>query len=658
MKILNFYVLVIFTILFIGCNPIPADVKDVLEKAGNNRPELEKVIYHYKKVDKDDEKLRAAYFLIENMPGKFGLYYSNNDYYTQVVKQARVFLDKDSCPDFLDKYIRKYRTEAISMLPETQLTKYYDLDIINSEFLINNIDLAFQVWRNEKWASHLDFNEFCEWILPYRVENEPIQYWRKFMIDQLLPLKDSIECLEDPKIIAHKINETIAENFIFSNELGAMPKLGGIDLWNVNAGICDHRYLLVTLAMRSMGIPVSIDFTFQYGNGPGSHSWTVLLDSDKNIKSFNGGEKEIFFYHPSICPIATSDGLPITTIFRHQFEILQEQFLEDGASKTNLDNPFIREITYQYSGLPQGDITIELRKSNISKDVYLFAFGVGVNMVAVSKSNATNGTVTFKNIGHESMYLAGYIVDGELIPDYQPFIWNEKGLKYIVPDMSQLHNIKLFRKYPIRYPMDGFAYQVIGATIEGSNDYLFNTFDTIYSISNPVKWFDIRDVQNRKSYRYYRYKSSETNPIRIAMLKFYTNNDKGIKTEIKGIPYGRVSDPGTCDDSVFKNAFDGDIRTNFNAPTGSWVAIDLGKPYKITSFGLLIRNSQNIVEPQDLYELYYFDEGWRSFGQKTAHDFYLDFESVPQDALLLLRNLTKGREERIFMYENNEQVWY
>ena len=37
------------------------------------------------------------------------------------------------------------------------------------------------------------------------------------------------------------------------------------------------------------------------------------------------------------------------------------------------------------------------------------------------------------------------------------------------------------------------------------------------------------------------------------------------------------------------------------------------------------------------------------------HD-YVD--NVPTNALLLLRNHTKGKEERIFTYEGGEQVWW
>lgn len=39
-------------------------------------------------------------------------------------------------------------------------------------------------------------------------------------------------------------------------------------------------------------------------------------------------------------------------------------------------------------------------------------------------------------------------------------------------------------------------------------------------------------------------------------------------------------------------------------------------------------------------------------------DGVLHFDNVPDNALLLLHNTTKGKEERIFTYENKKQVWW
>jgi hypothetical protein len=80
MKTKSLLFLVLFLTCIMGCNNIPNKVSIALDKAGSNRGELEKVIDHYRALG-ERLKLQAAYFLIENMPGKHGIYYSDVDYY-------------------------------------------------------------------------------------------------------------------------------------------------------------------------------------------------------------------------------------------------------------------------------------------------------------------------------------------------------------------------------------------------------------------------------------------------------------------------------------------------------------------------------------------------------------------------------------------------
>ena len=53
-----------------GCNDI-SPIANVLDSAGSNRSELEAVLDHYRTQDNNPQKLRAAEFLIENMPAHY-----------------------------------------------------------------------------------------------------------------------------------------------------------------------------------------------------------------------------------------------------------------------------------------------------------------------------------------------------------------------------------------------------------------------------------------------------------------------------------------------------------------------------------------------------------------------------------------------------------
>ena len=66
----------------------------------------------------------------------------------------------------------------------------------------------------------------------------------------------------------------------------------------------------------------------------------------------------------------------------------------------------------------------------------------------------------------------------------------------------------------------------------------------------------------------------------------------------------------------------------------------------------------NSVEIGDEYELFYWNGKWVSMGKQRAKNVSVKYKGVPQNALYLLRDLTKGTEERIFTIENGKQVWW
>lgn len=69
----------------------------------------------------------------------------------------------------------------------------------------------------------------------------------------------------------------------------------------------------------------------------------------------------------------------------------------------------------------------------------------------------------------------------------------------------------------------------------------------------------------------------------------------------------------------------------------------MGKPESVGRIGYMTRNDDNNVRIGDTYELFYWDMDWVSLGKQIADDFSLTFHHIPQNALLLLRDLTRGR---------------
>ena len=152
-KIINllnvFIVIIVLLFSFVGCNSRKEEkrLEMALELAGDNSSELRKVLEHYQ-TPKDSLKLKAAEFLIFNMP-----YHSH----TEIDQRFNSVFQKMAKGKLLtaDKYYRwsqfkrrlrnhnNYLKERDSM-PTNKTLK--DIEVLKADFLIKNIELAFKAW--------------------------------------------------------------------------------------------------------------------------------------------------------------------------------------------------------------------------------------------------------------------------------------------------------------------------------------------------------------------------------------------------------------------------------------------------------------------------------------------------------------------------------
>ena len=137
-------------------------------------------------------------------------------------------------------------------------------------------------------------------------------------------------------------------------------------------------------------------------------------------------------------------------------------------------------------------------------------------------------------------------------------------------------------------------------------------------------------------------------------MEFYGPDGK----KIEGVIVGTKGE----DWAQKENVFDGNILTGFGgvSPDGNWVGLRLKKPMQVSMIKYIGRNDGNCIEIGDNYELYYWNEKceWEQIESQTASSNMLLFHNVPSGGLYILKDITKGVEERIFTYEDGKQVWW
>ena len=142
----------------------------------------------------------------------------------------------------------------------------------------------------------------------------------------------------------------------------------------------------------------------------------------------------------------------------------------------------------------------------------------------------------------------------------------------------------------------------------------------------------------------------------MAELQFYTSDEEGNMQLLSGtrIAVG-------VDIANVEKVFDGNPATSCKGlQVGYTIGIDLGEDNecRLAKVRFAPSTDLNFVEKGHLYELYYFDTDWHFVGRAYSKGSSLTFDGVPEGALLLLKDKTKGVEERIFEYRDGKQIWH
>jgi hypothetical protein len=213
-----------------------------------------------------------------------------------------------------------------------------------------------------------------------------------------------------------------------------------------------------------------------------------------------------------------------------------------------------------------------------------------------------------------------------------------------------------------KYPFPGWyvteKHRSAGGRFEVANDSLFRNPTVIYVHTDSLT-FNYYHAKITYPYKtgYIRYYPARDSHNNMAEIKF-TADGKEVKGRVIG-----YEKPSRFNGSYTRTAaFDNDPLTYCDAMDGdgAWIGLELEEPARITEIEYIFRNDDNSIREGDVYELFYFsDRGKVSLGRQTGiKNGTLVFEDAPSGALFLLSNLTRGREERPFTYENGEQIWW
>jgi len=463
MKGYFYFLCLIALIIFSGCsgnNYQEVKIKKVLEIAGKNRAELRKVIDYYKRQN-NTLKLQAAYYMIGNLDEQY--HYEGYG----IFKYRENFERMDSLLRSGHGIFNRSWDSLQRIYPPPQLNTVgavLDASMLKANFLIKNIEDSFKAWQYP-WARNMNFNDFCKYLLPYKLVNEEPELWKSMVQKEYSWVLDSMKGDSSSLKACLMINRQLKRTFYINARVECAWNMNYSDLKKTHTGKCSDATQLTAYVMRAMGIPVTMDYTPFWANKDVGHQWNSLLLNNKNY-FFVGSESD-----PGKNKIVFTRSYWIRRKRAKVFRLSQEKINGALASHSINDyeipqvfsNPRMEDVTRKY--VPTADVNIKLNGSvSDAKFVYLCIFNDRVwRPIAWAKVGYFN-RVTFKDMGLEIVYLPAYYQDRTLVPAGMPFILQKNGvISKLVPKINMKLKTQLYQKYPedkTNYIFPGMNYEL------------------------------------------------------------------------------------------------------------------------------------------------------------------------------------------------------
>ncbi len=628
---------------------LPAGLRPSRAQILKMNPQLQTLIDSYKA---DTLKQKAVLFLIDNLPFHGGV--ATCDGLQPLYKTYEMYSQTNLPPEQVKDSVRRlygnWSTSSLDFISDVK---------IDVELLRRNVDFAFQVWRECPWKTSITFDDFCEYVLPYRVGNEELFDWREQTFSKFRGLfarlkKDPRAC--DIKFAAQQVLDTLTvlpSKFTEQLSTDIYPGARIVD-WRV--GSCLDLTVMTVYVFRSLGLPCTVETMLMRGDNNVAHYWNAVIDGDGHEWFFS----LLYAVHKLEDPATYWN--PKGKVWRMTYS-LNENMMQEMGQKQELipavfQYPLMVDVTSHYAAKKNWGVHIprnKLLKPCADGELVYLCMSSRLQWVPVGWGKAEGDSVVVKDAEGGVVYTFATYRDNRLETVTDPFLLEREQdtIRWFSPE-QKTGDITVFHKFNLF--IEPFITRMVGGVFEGSNHADFSEADTLLVIrKKPVRLLNVCLLSNDKSYRYVRYVGPKESYCNISEATFYVSDNP---TPLSGNVIGPPD--GADGDHSYRNVFDGNPYTSFDyvRADGGWAGLDLEHPCKISKIVFTPRNRDNFIRYGDRYGLFFMQDGyWHSAGQQIAESDSLNY-TVPLNALLLLRNYSRGVDERIFEYENGEQIFW
>jgi hypothetical protein len=377
---------------------------------------------HYR-AQGDTLKLKALAFLEDNIDVHDAL----KCYYTDSLGR-KIDFNELSYPNY------NASKEALNALQLKLYTeKIEDKSVLTAENLIEIINRSFENWQRE-WNKNLSFDDFCDYLLPYKVQNEPIENWYHIFENKFSYLSNN---LSSPSEICKNVNANLKTWFFSSwayEKRDAPFCLSPSQLLFRQEGHCQDMCNLSVYALRSLGVACSIDFTPAWATSSFNHWWCSFIDENGKHRAFEGttgnAENFVIFREP---------GKVFRLGYRKQNSALAAKISKSEIPKGHLQMENIIDVTNEYWRTTSIKCAIN---NKVKSDIAYLAIFNAMQWKPVDWAKISNDTATFSKLAVGVVYLPMNYENGKTSSSGFPVLINsDKTTKTLKINKQELINI-------------------------------------------------------------------------------------------------------------------------------------------------------------------------------------------------------------------------
>jgi len=393
----------------------------------NPEKKIRNVLEHFKD---DQEKYFAAKFLIDNIENKY------------CIQTNYLSSELNDYTFFLSHYNGHLSPSAVrdSLSVSKILTKINDSDEIDSDFLIENINTAFEVYENPigkttKWYSR---DIFLNYVLPYRVGFEKLNRWRTYMRKRYTSYLTSFHI---KNMSVRQICQNIRREQDGTNKY-ASYWVSNITPPSINQTIdeildiripfsCEDYAIRSLYVLRSLGIPSSYERIPYWGKFNYGHAQESVL--------FENGK-----FYPNVEGDTVPYKYQIAKMYRRTFKTQENptnrilalgEKLEDIPDVFDFENYI--DITNERTEV--SDINLQSDDFSNKRVLYICVYNGGEwKPIEWAKVDKNPSKVCFSNMGRKILYHISYTESSETHLLGSPIILDINGNIKLLVDSNKI----------------------------------------------------------------------------------------------------------------------------------------------------------------------------------------------------------------------------